>query len=63
MVFQHAATSSDTLYSLMNLHLPGVEIGDSCGNCATTARDQIALITWRDMQLTNGDAMNATEKH
>lgn len=54
---------SDTWYSLMNLHLPRAGIGDSCGNCAATARDQIASITLGDMQLANGNATHTTEKH
>lgn len=47
----------------MNLHLPRAGTGDSCGNCAVTARDQIASITLGDMQLAKGNAMHMTEKH
>lgn len=54
---------SDIWYSLTNLHLPRAGTGDSCGNCAVTARDQIASITLGDMQLANRSAMRTTEKH
>jgi len=53
----------DIGYSLMNLHLPRAGTGDSCGNCAVAARDQIASIRLGDVQLANRDAMHTTEKH